>query len=331
MMATFPSQYNINLPWVESPFFADELKKAQLDPETEQLVKQYAEQGYVIFDPQLSEAVIDAARQQAEPLFVQRPPHVRLQDIWQEVPAVQQIAAAPRVMELLQVLYRREPIPFQTLNFNVGTQQKTHSDSIHFNSIPQRFMCGVWVALEDVRDDNGPLHYYPGSHKLPFYDLIDMGLKGTIAQSVEETYGKIYKHYEDFIQAMIESQGLKKEILNMKKGQAIIWSANLLHGGDKIRTPGSTRHSQVTHYYFDDCIYYTPLRSDSAPDKLFIRQITNIATGQRVKNKYFSEELKQPHEGYSTRVQIPSFITGLSRFAPTSLRSVVKKTLGIGR
>ncbi len=43
---------------------------------------------------------------------------------------------------------------------------------VHFNSIPQRFMCGVWVAMEDIAPDNGPLHYYPGSHKLPFYDMI---------------------------------------------------------------------------------------------------------------------------------------------------------------
>jgi hypothetical protein len=223
MTTTSPNTYNVNLPWVESPFFEEEIKKANLSPLTEQLVRQYAEQGYLIFDPQIDTATIDAAREQAMPLYPQRHPFNRLQDIWQEIPAVQQIAAAPRVLELLRLMYRREPIPFQTLNFNVGTQQKTHSDSIHFNSIPQRFMCGVWVALEDVRDDNGPLHYYPGSHKLPFYDLVDMGLKGTIAQSLEEIYGGTYKRYEDFIQSMIAAQGLPKAVLNMKKGQAILW------------------------------------------------------------------------------------------------------------
>ena len=33
--------------------------------------------------------------------------------------------------------------------------------------MPEGFMCGVWVALEDMDMDNGPLVYYPGSHQLP--------------------------------------------------------------------------------------------------------------------------------------------------------------------
>ena len=33
--------------------------------------------------------------------------------------------------------------------------------------MPEGFMCGVWVALEDMDMENGPLVYYPGSHKLP--------------------------------------------------------------------------------------------------------------------------------------------------------------------
>ena len=30
-------------------------------------------------------------------------------------------------------------------------------------------MCGVWVALEEVTPDNGPLCYYPGSHRWAGY------------------------------------------------------------------------------------------------------------------------------------------------------------------
>jgi hypothetical protein len=49
------------------------------------------------------------------------------------------------------------------------------------------------------------------------------------------------------------------------KGQALIWAANLLHGGSVQHDPARTRWSQVTHYYFRDCIYYTPAFSVSAP------------------------------------------------------------------
>lgn len=103
---------------------------------------------------------------------------VRLQDAWQHNEAVRRIAALPEILEVLELLYGRPPIPFQILNFQVGTQQETHTDTIHFNSSPPRFMCGVWVALEDTDAGNGALHYYPGSHALPVYDLDDLGIDG---------------------------------------------------------------------------------------------------------------------------------------------------------
>ncbi|QIP17415.1 phytanoyl-CoA dioxygenase family protein [Spirosoma aureum] len=312
----------INLPWVESPFFNRELQQVNLDPVLAEQIRRYAEDGYLIFDPEIDESVLDEARREVEPLYGNE---LRKQDAWKTVSAVRTIATAPKIMEMLRVLYRREPIPFQTLNFPVGTQQRTHSDSIHFNSIPQRFMCGVWVALEDVRADNGPLHYYPGSHKLPFYDLIDMGLKGSEAQTVEEIYGGTYKKYEERLDEIIQAHGLKKETLNMPKGKAIIWSANLLHGGEKILTPGSSRHSQVTHYFFENCVYYTPLRSDATIDKLYIRKITNIATGQTIDNKYFDQTLAYDNEGYPKRFTIPLSIRRMGRFVPSFLIKMLKR------
>src|SRR5215207_9806689 len=75
----------------------------------------------------------------------------------------------------LQELYQRKPLPFQTLNFPVGTEQQPHSDTIHFNSIPAGFMCGVWIALEDMDENNGTLIFYPQSHKLPEATMRDAG------------------------------------------------------------------------------------------------------------------------------------------------------------
>lgn len=313
---------SINLPWVESPFFNQELQQANLDPVLAEQVRQYAEDGYLIFDPEIDESVLDAAREGVKPLYGNE---LRTTDAWQTIPAVRQIATAPKILDMLRVLYRREPIPFQTLNFPVGTQQRTHSDSIHFNSIPQRFMCGVWVALEDVHADNGPLHYYPGSHKLPFYDLVDLGLKGSDAKTTEEIYGGTYKQYEERLSEVVKAHGLKKETLNMPKGKAIIWSANLLHGGEKILAPGSSRHSQVNHYFFENCIYYTPLRSDSAIDKLYVRKITNIATGQPVANTYFDQTLAYKGEGYAKRFTIPESILMLGQYVPKFLLRMLKR------
>lgn len=318
-----------NIPWIESPFFESELKKAALAPEMEALVRHYAEEGYVVFDPEVSLATIDRAIEALRPEYAARNV-TRIQDAWQHNADVKEIATAPKVLEVLRLLYRREPIPFQTLNFNVGTQQRTHSDMIHFSSIPQRFMCGVWIAFEDIHDGNGPLHYYPKSHKLPFFDMVDMNLRGSDSRSQEETYGYFAKQYENFIEASIQDMGLKKAILNMKKGQALIWAANLLHGGEKITQEGATRWSQVTHYYFEDCVYYTPLLSDMPLNRTFVRQITDIRTGQKVTNKYMGEALAQQHEGYDVTLppKLRNTLIKAGRILPRGVVKVVKKLLG---
>lgn len=112
------------------------------------------------------------------------------------------------ILDKPEQLYGRAAIPFQTLNFPVGTQQLTHSDTIHFHSFPQRFMAGVWVALEDITLENGPLHYYPGSHRLPVLDPPDVG----VTEPAEGYSSGAYEIYEQSIQELIPITGLKKQV-----------------------------------------------------------------------------------------------------------------------
>jgi ectoine hydroxylase-related dioxygenase (phytanoyl-CoA dioxygenase family) len=296
------STVTYTLPWIESPFFESELRTAALSEEYKAFVKKFAEQCYIIFDPQIQEETINEAVKSLEVQFdINHEKYKgnhhdmhRIQDAWIFNEHVKKIATAPRVLDRLQLLYRRRPIPFQTLNFDVGTQQKTHSDMIHFSSIPERFMCGVWVALEDVTEDNGPLHYYPGSQKLPFYEMSDMGIKASESKKMKNVYMDYSDHYEIFIEEVIRNLGLKKEKLLIKKGQALIWAANLLHGGEPILREGTTRYSQVNHYYFEDCTYYTPLFTDFVLQKVFLRHITDISTGKKIENKYLGVPVRKP-------------------------------------
>jgi hypothetical protein len=308
-----------NSPWIESPFFENELESSSLSEDDKAFVRSFAENGYIIIDPQIDLKIIDSMNEALEPDFNSRNTS-RIQDAWSYNERVKEIAVAPYVLDRLRLLYGREPIPFQTLNFSVGTQQRTHSDMIHFNSIPQRFMCGVWTALEDVNEDNGPLHYFAKSHKLPFYEMVDMGVRGSKSKQMKNEYMDYSDYYENFIGELVEKLKLKKDILRIKKGQSLIWAANLLHGGEKINTIGSTRKSQVTHYFFEDCTYYTPLFSDFGIQRVYVRDIKNIRTGKHVENKYLGEiiEVKKP----------VSFRKKLLGLVPNSFKSMVKKGLG---
>jgi hypothetical protein len=192
------------------------------------------------------------------------------------------------VLDLLGKLYGRPAFPFQTLNFPVGTQQEGHSDSVHFSSLPERFMCGVWLAMEDIGPDAGPLFYYPGSHRWPIMTNALIGRRGYGAQlgSAQDPYGAAWH-------ALREAYGAEPETFLPRKGQALIWCANLLHGGSHQNNPLLTRWSQVTHYYFDDCIYYTPAFSDEVVGHLQLRKIISISDDLPRPNRYMGEEIRE--------------------------------------
>ena len=177
----------------------------------------------------------------------------RIMDAWRINDHVKALALAPNVLRILAQLYGRGPLPFQTLNFRTGTQQAAHSDAMHFNSVPAGFMCGVWVALEDVDMENGPLVYYPGSQRLPEVTMQDLGLRADRDD---------YKEYERHVAGVVEREGLAAHYGLLEKGQALVWASNLLHGGAPQANRERSRHSQVTHVFFEGCKYYTPMQSD---------------------------------------------------------------------
>ncbi len=284
---------NANLPWVESPFFDEQLKSKSLSDDQLKLVKEYHENGFVVLPGLIPQSLIDRVRDDAEkkafnpdfPLNTQRD-DVRVQDFWQASDAAKELAAYPQILEILELLYEREPIPFQTLNFRVGTQQRAHSDTIHFSSLPAKFMCGAWVALENITEENGPVFYYPGSHQLPEYDF------SLIKDTSETGSYEVYKDYEDFIEKIVEVKQFTKRKFVAKKGDALIWSSNIIHGGSPVTKAGSTRWSQVTHYFFKDCYYYTPMLSNMVTKELYLRNsLKNIKTGEKVEQSYNGKKL----------------------------------------
>jgi len=198
-----------------------------------------------------------------------------------EVYSVRELALLPEILTLLRTLYRREPIAMQTLNFARGTEQKPHSDSFHFCSVPQGFMCGVWIGLEPIDADNRPVVYYPGSHKLPYPEHLHFGLCGA-----DQAGHELYPVYEEGLGELLERAGLVPRKLEIAPRKALLWAGNLAHGGSPVRDRSRTRASQVTHYYFEDCLYYQPQRSDPFLGRIEWLDKRNIATGEYLRQMY---------------------------------------------
>ena len=59
------------------------------------------------------------------------------------------------------------------------------------------------------------------------------------------------------------------------------WAADLVHGGAAVDRPGSTRWSQVTHFFGEGCVYVTPQRSRRDLGRYAVRDpLMNVATGR---------------------------------------------------
>lgn len=262
------------VPWFESGDLDAYLARAGLDPDTESFVRTMQIDGGAVLDLG-PEAVRLCEKAVAETdSYFDDGKTQRVQDAWLKAPAVRQLALRPEILRRLQAAYGRKPFPFQTLNFKRGSQQHLHSDAIHFSSLPERFMCGVWIALEDVRPESGPVVYKPGSHALPIMKMRDVGVNAK--QPTPDDY---QRHYVPRFAELMEQQERPVTPALLKKGQAFVWAANLAHGGSPILDPRSTRRSLVVHYYFDRCAYYTPMVSNEEAAALQLRLPSDIGTG----------------------------------------------------
>lgn len=277
----------LNTPWTESPFFKSLLsKRPHLSQEEQSQASFFHENGYLILKGAVDERLIDAVRNDLETKLKTNftPGNPRVAQQWKFSDNIKELACNDTVLAKLKMLYEREPIPFQTLNFSHGSKQKPHSDTIHFSSFPERYMCAAWVALEDMDEENGTVVYYPGSHKLPLYDYADISKEFSPLNNLPE---KFYAHhYEPFISKLMEAHGFVPKKLIIKKGDILIWSANLIHGGLPVIDQSRTRWSQVTHYFFEDCLYYTPQNSNRPGGEWFLRRIQNIKTGELLDGSY---------------------------------------------
>lgn len=221
----------------------------RLNKESQLSLDAYPKQGYAVLEGFLKGHEVDSINAEVERLMQAGKLRFRyrnkLTQLILKSRYVRKKGLQPELMELLGVMLRGEARLFHSINFITGSEQHTHSDSIHMTTFPHGGMLGVWFALEDIDEENGPLHYYPGSHKLPYYMNADYDNTGSYWMIGD----KDYSEYEAFIAGQVELLGLQKHTFTAKKGDVLIWHANLLHGGNPQIDPKRTRKSMVLHYF----------------------------------------------------------------------------------
>ena len=151
----------------------------------------------------------------------------------------------------------REPKPLQTIASHKGSQQGVHSDSIHMTTYPIGYLTAAWIAFEDLHPDCGPLVYYPGSHRLPYYFSNDVGISEDDFR--RDGYKPYHDKYEPFVRNLISKHRLEPHHFHAKKGDVLIWHANLLHGGSARNDLQWSRKALVCHYFVKGSFVYHDL------------------------------------------------------------------------
>ena len=267
----FKQKDTLTTPWIESPFFYSLLENSDFTQEVKDMCKFYHENGYLIIDLNLTDdeiqPVVDdmySALSEEDTTFhqdhYQYTESKRIFELWQKSDAAAELCVNEKVMNTLEILYDRKPYPFSTINFIKGSNQPLHSDVIHFFTNPPLWMVGVWVAFEDVDETNGSLSIVPGSHKWNLMEYEELNLPNP--DDVENGQEVLYREYENFLRQLVQEKKAEPYTAKLKKGQALIWASNLLHGGSNVEGVtdfNKTRLTQAQHYFFEGCNeYYHP-------------------------------------------------------------------------
>jgi ectoine hydroxylase-related dioxygenase (phytanoyl-CoA dioxygenase family) len=165
----------------------------------------------------------------------------------------------PPVIEFLRTWFRDEPCACQTLYFMNGSEQHAHQDTIHLTPYPAGYMCGVWVALEDVQASSGELFVYPGSHRSNRLLAGPLGLQKVVADDYSA-----YTKFDAEVSRIIAQNQFQRSVYRPKTGQILVWHENLIHGGSARGDPGITRRSIVSHYFARGSVAYYDSRGEAA-------------------------------------------------------------------
>src|SRR6266851_7669255 len=238
--------YSGPYPWLDRPDALEQidnkLRSGAINEEEARQCRYWADNGYIIIENLIEDRVLDAVwnayeraihegkiRLDAEAAAADDPYPGRYLNPHKKSGAYCQVLKHPGLLHWIRLLMEREPKPLQTIMAHKGSQQGVHSDSIHMTTYPLGYLSAAWIAFEDIHPDSGPLVYYPGSHKLPYVFSKDVGI--SVSEFKQLGYASYHQKYEPHIRELIQTHALNPHYYHAKKGDVLIWHANLLHGG----------------------------------------------------------------------------------------------------
>ncbi|WP_269531843.1 phytanoyl-CoA dioxygenase family protein [Chitinimonas sp. BJYL2] len=219
--------------------------------------RHFVTEGYIVLEGLIDHELIDAVNSEIDDALASHyqgyeyGSSQRIEHLHTHYENARKLFLDRRYLDILDRLYRATARPCQTLTYVFGSQQDAHQDTVHLTPFPAGYMCGVWIALQDVVPNSGELAVYPRSHRLPrvyMHDVACAKVNGDWREFGEKVVG--------YWRELVSRNGLKAEPYLPKKGTVLIWHENLMHEGSVRRNPELPRRSMVIHTFADGAVVF---------------------------------------------------------------------------
>jgi len=146
----------------------------------------------------------------------------------------------PRLAKTLADCMGDEAEAIQTMHFYQGSEHPRHQDQYYLPDC-----MSAWIAMVDVTDKNGPLCVQPGSHRGRLITKKDVSMEFSLGETYEDQQTN---HYFPAVEKVFVENGVEEMELQASQGDVVLFHGRLIHGGAKVKKPGSPRHALACHY-----------------------------------------------------------------------------------
>jgi phytanoyl-CoA hydroxylase len=191
----------------------------------------------------------------------------------------------PRVLDVLEALIGPDVLAMQSMLFLKGPGkpgQGFHQDSYYIPTYPDS-LCGAWLAIDDVDEENGCMYFTRGSQTEPIYPPIETYGFGDGALAGIEKVGGVSDTDDaknDLVRIAarkygVAGRGIHETAAIMKAGDVAFFGGHVFHRSFQNMSKNRFRRSFVGHY--SNARGYTDWGAD---DRVEIKEIAHdAATG----------------------------------------------------
>ena len=252
--------------WVDRDDWRQQITARHLTSEQINQIEFFVRNGFIILHAAATPEKVDAFRRKIETSFREGNKDVLYQrhDGYDTLPLSQpedrlgvrvvdsfvpfaealDLFSSPSLIAFLQLIFDADPLLFQSLSFDQGSQQGLHQDTAYVVVDQPLELAACWIALEDIQPGSGELMYVPGSHRLPDWNFGGDRKHWVATEDGKEPHDDWARH---LTQHAKDSQYGVQYFLP-KKGDILVWHADLAHGGAPVKNPDLTRQSLVGHF-----------------------------------------------------------------------------------